>query len=478
MLDSTRLWNVVGGAALFLGLGLSAPPAQAQLEISEQDRALAREIYSDLISIPSVSDTHETVLAAEMLATRLVEGGIAEEDLRVTGPNPDLGNLVIWYRGRSNSLRPMLLMAHLDVVPAVADDWGVDPGTLREDGGFFYGRGTSDNKAGAAMLVANLIRYKQEGFVPERDIIVVITADEETSSASIHWLLATYPDVANAEFALNTDSGGGELRDGEHAVFGLQASEKMYTTFHVTTSNPGGHSSRPRPDNAIYDLVHALARIEQHVFPVQLDEVTRTYFQRTAETKDGQEAADLRAVAQDPPDLEAAARLSEASDGNNALLRTTCVPTRLESGHADNALPRSATATVNCRIFPGVPAEEVRAKLVELIDDETVQITLINQPRRSPASALRPDLMRPLRELVDEMFGPIPIIPSMSTGATDGNYVRNAGIPTYGLSAIFGVPGEGRAHGLDERVRVESFYEALEFWYQMVKRLSTPQVIP
>ena len=210
MLDSTRLWNVVGGAALFLGLGLSAPPAQAQLEISEQDRALAREIYSDLISIPSVSDTHETVLAAEMLATRLVEGGIAEEDLRVTGPNPDLGNLVIWYRGRSNSLRPMLLMAHLDVVPAVADDWGVDPFTLREDGGFFYGRGTSDNKAGAAMLVANLIRYKQEGFVPERDIIVVITADEETSSASIRWLLATYPDVANAEFALNTDSGGGE----------------------------------------------------------------------------------------------------------------------------------------------------------------------------------------------------------------------------------------------------------------------------
>jgi acetylornithine deacetylase/succinyl-diaminopimelate desuccinylase-like protein len=478
MCESRRTWYRVWTLATFVTFGLAAAPAHAQVEISDQDRALAREIYSELISIPSVSDTHETVVAAEMLATRLVEAGIAEEDLRVTGPNPDLGNLVIWYRGRSTSLRPMLLMAHLDVVPAVADDWAVDPFTLREDGDFFYGRGSSDNKAGAAILIANLIRYKQEGFVPERDIIVVITADEETSSASIRWLLATYPDVANAEFALNSDAGGGDLQDGEYAVFGMQASEKMYTTFHVTTANPGGHSSVPRSDNAIFDLVHALQRIEEHVFPVQLDEVTRTYFQRTAETVDGQEAADLRAVAQDPPDLAAAQRLSESSPGRNALLRTTCVPTRLEAGHADNALPRSATATVNCRIFPGVPADEVRAKLAELIDDETVTITLINQPRRSPASALRPELMRPLRELVDEMFGPIPIIPTMSTGATDGNYVRNAGIPTYGLSALFEVAGEGRAHGLDERIRVASFYEALEFWYHMVQRLSSPQVIP
>lgn len=478
MLATTRLWYSVIGMVGLVGLGVLAAPADAQVEISERDRALAREIYAELISIPSVSDTHETVLAAMMLQARLGAAGFVQADLRLTGPNPDLGNLVIWYRGRSNSLRPMLLMAHLDVVPAVADDWAADPFTLREEDGFFYGRGTSDNKAGAAILVANLIRYKQEGFVPERDIIVVITADEETSSASIRWLLATYPDVANAEFALNSDAGGGELRDGEHAVFRLQASEKMYTTFHVTTTNPGGHSSRPRRDNAIYELARALARIERHVFPVQLDEVTRTYFQRTAETKDGQEAADLRAVAQDPPDLEAAARLSEASDGDNALLRTTCVPTRLEAGHADNALPRSAMATVNCRIFPGVPADVVQAKLIEVIDDEGVEITLINQPRRSPASTLRPDLMGPLRELVDEMFGPIPIIPTMSTGATDGNYVRNAGIPTYGLSALFGVAGEGRAHGLDERIRVQSFYDALEFWYRMVKRLSSPKVLP
>ena len=387
MLGTKHSWHAVGVLVGVVGLGLTAAPLNAQLAASPQDRALAREIYAELISIPSVSDTRETVVAAEMLATRLVEAGIAEEDIRVTGPNPDLGNLVVWYRGRSTSLRPMLLMAHLDVVPAVADDWALDPFTLREDGDFFYGRGTSDNKAGAAILVANLIRYKQEGFVPERDIIVVITADEETSSASIRWLLANYPDVANAEFALNSDAGGGDLQDGEYAVFGMRASEKMYTTFHVTTSNPGGHSSVPRSDNAIFDLVHALQRIEEHVFPVQLDEVTRTYFQRTAETVDGQEAADLRAVAQDPPDLAAASRLSEGSPGRNALLRTTCVPTRLASGHADNALPRSATATVNCRIFPGVPAEEVRAKLAELIDNETVTITLINQPRRSPASS-------------------------------------------------------------------------------------------
>jgi acetylornithine deacetylase/succinyl-diaminopimelate desuccinylase-like protein len=470
----------VAGCVLLLTLSLGAAPLRGQIQITDEDRALARGIYADLIAIPSVSGTVETVGAAQMLANRLYDAGYTRDEVRVMETNPTIGNLVARLEGTSDELRPVLLLAHLDVVTAVADAWQENPFTLLEKDGFFLGRGTADNKAGAAILVANLVRYREEGYRPARDIIVVITGDEETGAEGIKWLLREHRDLIDAEFALNSDAGGGELgEDGSHRSFSLQASEKMYTTFHMTTTNPGGHSSVPRPDNAIYDLARALTRIQAHTFPVQLDEVTRGYFRAMADTREGQDALDMRAVARDGgADADAAGRVSAESPYHNSVLRTTCVATRLEAGHADNALPRSATATVNCRIFPGVTAASVQAKLQEVVGNPGVTFTLVNTPTRSPASPLREDVMAPLRDLVDEIYHGVPIIPSMSTGATDGNYVRNAGIPTYGLSGIFAKPGQSRAHGLDERVPVKSFYEAYELWYKMVKRVASPTIMP
>jgi acetylornithine deacetylase/succinyl-diaminopimelate desuccinylase-like protein len=471
-------WRVGGGAVLMVFV-LGASSLQAQLRITDEDRALARGIYSDLVAIPSTSGSVETVRAAEMLADRLYDAGYTRDEVRVMSTTPTNGNLVARLEGTSSELRPVLLMGHLDVVPAVAEAWQENPFTLLEKDGYFLGRGTADNKAGVAMLVANLVRYRKEGYTPARDIIVVITGDEETGAEGIKWLLREHRDLIDAEFALNTDAGGGEMaEDGSHRSFSIQASEKMYTTFHLTTTNEGGHSSVPRPDNAIYDLARALTRISDHTFPVQLDEVTRGYFRAVADTREGQEAEDMRAVATDSPDAEAAVRVSDASPYHNSVLRTTCVATRLEAGHADNALPRSATATVNCRIFPGVSAESVRSTLEDVVGDPGVTFTLVNTPTRSPASPLREDVMVPLRDLVDEIYQGVPIIPSMSTGATDGNYVRNAGIPTYGISGIFARAGQTRAHGLDERIPVDSFYEAYQFWYEMVKRVASPTIIP
>lgn len=467
-------------AFLAAALSLVHAPISAQVELSTPDRALALEIYRDLIAIPSVSGSPETVTAAERLAGRLLDAGYEPEDVRVLVRSPTEGNLVARLRGSSSELRPVLLMAHLDVVTTVPDAWQEYPFTLLEKDGFFLGRGTNDNKAGVVHLIANLIRYKQEGYKPLRDIIVVVTGDEETASDGIKWLLAEHRNLIDAEFALNTDAGGGALdEDGNREAFGVQASEKMYATFHMTTENSGGHSSRPRADNAIYQLARALARIEEHVFPVTMDEVTRGFFAQTATKRTGQERVDMLALAQDAPDADAARRISASSPYFNALLRTTCVATRLQGGHADNALPRDARATVNCRIFPGISAESVQAELERVVGDPGVTFTLVNVPFRSPASRLLDVVMGPVRELVGEMFGEdLPTIPEMSAGATDGNYVRNAGIPVYGLGAMFSKDGETNAHGLDEKVRVQSFYEAYEFWYRMVKRIASPSVIP
>ncbi len=457
-----------------------AVPGSAQLELSDADRELAHELYRDLIAIPSVSGTPETVVGAEMLAERLLDAGFEPSDVRVLAKSPTEGNLVVRLRGSSSELRPVLVMAHLDVVTTVPDDWQEYPFTLLEKDGFFLGRGTGDNKAGVVHLVANFIRFKREGYTPLRDVVAVITGDEETTSDGIKWLLAEHRDLIDAEFALNTDSGGGALdAEGNRESFGVQASEKMYTTFHMTTENSGGHSSRPRPDNAIYQLARAITKIEEQVFPITMDEVTRGFFEQTAATQNGQTRSDMLAVAGEPPDEAAAGRLAASSPYLNAVMRTTCVATRLQAGHADNALPRDARATVNCRIFPGLSAASVQAELERVIGDPGVTLTLVNNPVRSPASQLADVVMAPVRELVDEMFGEgLPIIPEMSAGATDGNYVRNAGIPVYGLGAMFSKDGEMNAHGLDEKVRVESFFEGYEFWYRLMKRIASPSVIP
>jgi acetylornithine deacetylase/succinyl-diaminopimelate desuccinylase-like protein len=363
------------------------------------------------------------------------------------------------------------MLAHLDVVPALREDWSTDPFTLVEQDGWWYGRGTEDNKAGAAFLVCNLIRARRDGFVPDRDWIVALTSDEETNSAGIQWLVTEGRAlIGEAELALNTDAGGGIIVGGRDQMFMVQASEKVYLTFELEVTDKGGHSSVPNPDNAIDALARGLVRLAAHRFPVSLNEVTRGFFARSAEFADAAQAADMRAVASESPDSAAAARLSD-SPFYNALLRTTCTATRLEAGHADNALPQTARATVNCRILPGEPIDAVESTLNAVVADPRIRIGRKREPTASPPSPLRPEIMEPIEELATEMWPGVVVVPEMSTGATDGLYVRNAGIPVYGVGAIFGDPEDARAHGRDERVSVTRFYEALEFWNRLMRRL-------
>ncbi|MGH7359332.1 MAG: M20/M25/M40 family metallo-hydrolase, partial [Candidatus Rokuibacteriota bacterium] len=399
--------------------------------------------------------------------------GFPEEDVHVLEPLPDVGILVARYPGAGES-PPILLLAHIDVVPALPEDWSTAPFELTLQDGWWYGRGATDNKAGAAMLIANFIRYREEGFVPDRDLIIVLTGDEETDSEAIKWIVSEEGRelIDDPAFALNTDSGGGALRDDAETMFGVQASEKVYLSFQLEVTNAGGHSSQPRPDNAISTLAEGLVRLAGHVWPVQLNDVTSAFFERSATIESGQLAEDMRTIAENPADSAAAARLSE-SPHLNALLRTTCVATMLEAGHAENALPQSALATVNCRILPGESPDEVEATLVSVLADPAIQVSRISEPTASPPSPLTDEVLGTIERLTEELWPGVPVVPTMSTGATDGLYVRNARIPVYGVGAIFEDTEDNRAHGRDERVAVDRFYEALDYWYRMVKELTS-----
>lgn len=455
-------------AACLCGGGTAAAQVPG---LPSADSTLLRDIFEELIEIPSVSGSRGTVEAAEAMARRLREAGFPDGDILIGGPTPG-GNLVARYRG-SGERRPILLMAHLDVVPALRSDWSVDPFVFLEEDGFFYGRGATDNKAGAAMLIGTLIRYRQEGYTPDRDLIVVLTQDEETTSDGVKWLVGENGEsVQGVEFALNTDAGGGEIRDGRHVSFGVQASEKVYLTFQLEVTNPGGHSSRPRSDNAIYTLSRGLDRLAGAKWPIQFNEISRSFFQQSADVEpDPQLAAAMEAAAAIPPDSTALERLTR-DPYFNAVLRTTCVATRLEGGHADNALPQTARATVNCRVLPGNSTDAVERELVRILDEPDIVVTRVNDPTPSPPSPLTPALMEAISSLTEEFWPGVTVVPTMSTGATDGLYVRNAGIPVYGVSAIFEA-GEARAHGRDERVPVRSFFEAAQFWYRLVKSVSS-----
>ena len=440
--------------------------------------ALSKKIYAELVAFRATADMPENVkAAAEGVKRLLINGGFPAEDIQVVSPDPELGSVVARFRGQAPgggppTKEPVMLMAHLDVVDALRSDWEFEPFDLREIDGYFYGRGTDDNKAGIAHIVTNFIRLRDEGYVPDRDLVAVFTADEETSSDSIKYLVRERRDLVDSVFAINSDAGGGELFNGAPNIFNVQAAEKIYVTFHVTATNPGGHSSRPRPDNAIYELTMALARLSEFTFPVDVGQVAGLYFERSSYFMDGLPAVDMRAVAKDPPDEAAAARLSAGSPYYNAILHTTCVATRLDAGHADNALPQTARATVNCRVLPGQNPDDVEATLREVIGNEQIEVDRVNAPTGSDPSPLTDDIMNILEPIVEEMWPGVPLIPTMSTGATDGNYVRNAGIPVYGVSAIFSDPNDSRAHGKDERVGVKEYYSAQEFWYRMLKRLS------
>ncbi len=430
------------------------------------DRALAREILEELVEIPT-TDADGTSRAAQAIAARLVAAGLPKQDVTVINTGAKVANVVARFRGRATGSRGVLLMAHIDVVPARREDWSVDPWTLLERDGWFYGRGTGDNKAGAAMLVANLITLKRAGWQPARDLIVLLTGDEETAQRSIQSILKTHRELVNADLAFNTDGGGVLLRNGRPAVFEVQASEKVYADYQLEVTDAGGHSSLVRPDNPIYTLAAALTRIGDHQFPLQMNDVTRMFFERSALSESGQTAIDLRAVAAVKPDLAAAARLSR-SPFYNAQLRTTCVATTVAAGHANNALPQLARAVVNCRILPGTPGADVETVIRRLAGDK-VTVTVIEAPIASPPSALTPALLSRIEPLVAKHWPGIPVIPVMQAGATDGMYTRSNGIPTYGVSAIDSNPDDVRAHGKDERVAAESFYKATQFWLELMR---------
>jgi acetylornithine deacetylase/succinyl-diaminopimelate desuccinylase-like protein len=433
----------------------------------------ARAIYKELVEI-NTTDTPagDNTKAAQAMAARLKAAGLADADVQVLGPEPRKHNLVARVRG-TGARRPLLLLAHLDVVEAKREDWSFDPFVFREQDGWFYGRGTSDDKAMASQFVANLIRLKEEGFTPDRDVILALTADEEGGPHNgVEWLLQNHRALIDAEFAIN-EGGGGNMRKGKYLTNEVQASEKVYQDFKLEVTSAGGHSSLPRKDNAIARLAGGLARLAAFEFPVQLNEITRGYFERSAMVEaDASVAADMRAVARATPDPGAAARLSARLPYWNALMRTTCVATRLAGGHANNALPQMASANVNCRILPGVTPDSIRARLVEVLADDTIAVSFVNQANPSQPSPLRPDVMGAVESLTKALFPGVIVVPVMSTGATDALHLRNAGIPTYGVDGTFGDMDDVRAHGRDERVGVTQYFEGLEFQYRLIKALA------
>jgi acetylornithine deacetylase/succinyl-diaminopimelate desuccinylase-like protein len=441
---------------------------------SAPNDARAREIFKQLIEINTTDSVGNVTTAAEAVATRLKEAGFPASDIQVLGPDPRKHNLVARYHG-TGGRRPLLLLAHLDVVEAKREDWSTDPFTFLEKDGFFYGRGTSDDKAMASILTANLIRLKAEGFKPDRDLILALTADEEGGRFNgVDWLVKNHRNLIDAALAIN-EGGSGQMKNGKYLINEVQASEKVYQDFRLESKNPGGHSSRPVKDNAIYHLSQGLERLAAFEFPVHMNEVTRAYFERMAAFQsDPKIAADMRAVARSNPDPQAVARLSEGSAYYNALMRTTCVATMLSGGHAPNALPQLATANVNCRILPGEAPEGIRETLTNIVADQKIDLTFVAKANPSSPSPLTPDVMQPIESTTKAMFPGVIVVPMMGTGATDGLYLRNAGIPTYGVEGIFYEIDDNRAHGKDERVGVKQYFEGLEFQYRLIKALTTP----
>ena len=381
---------------------------------------------------------------------------------------------MVRYRGRGGPLKPVLLLAHLDVVAALPKDWSRNPFELQEENGFFYGRGTADDKAMAAMFVSNLLRYRKEGFVPSRDLILALTADEEGGAANgVEFLVRNHRALIDAAYAIN-EGGGGTLSGTTPMFHSIQAAEKVPVNFTLTVLNPGGHSSVPRPDNAINQLAAGLVNLARYTFPVALNAITKPFFEETAKVEKPDLAAAMRAVAANPGDTEAAAVLSR-DPRYASMLRTSCVATRLSGGHAYNALPQTATANVNCRIVPTSTLEEVQATIARVVGDTAIHIALTVPSREKfgvAPDAIDPTLLSSATTLTRQMWGNIPVIPTMSTGATDGRILRAAGIPTYGVSGIFSQPGENNAHGRDEKLRTRSFYEGLDFLYQLVKQVA------
>ncbi|HZD08346.1 MAG TPA: M20/M25/M40 family metallo-hydrolase [Candidatus Limnocylindrales bacterium] len=458
--------------ACAMALLCGAAFAQSQAALSPEHQA-ARDIFKQLIEI-NTTDTPagNVTAAAEAMAERFRTAGFPAEDIHVDGPKPNKKNLVVRLHGRGAG-KPILFIAHLDVVEALRQDWSMDPFKLNEVDGFFYGRGTSDIKQGDTILVANFIRLKKEGWIPARDLILALTADEEGGDSNgAQWLAQNHRDWIDAEYCINTDAGDFETKKGRRMLLGMQTSEKNYVDFRLEVKSNGGHSSRPVKDNAIYHLSQGLARLADFDFPVSLNETTRGYFERTATLESPATGADFRAVigSDHAKAGEAAKRLSQTAFFN-ALLRTTCVATRLEGGHANNALPQTAAANVNCRMLPQDSLQNVQDTLKRVLADDRIVVSVVGEAVPAPASAINPLIVSKLQALSAKLYGGLPIVPVMDTGASDGKYLRIAGIPTYGVPGVFEDVDDVRAHGKDERIGVKDFYDGVDFYYEFIKSL-------
>ena len=430
------------------------------------------EIYRTIVEVETAKNLGNVPQVANYLRDQLVDGGIPSADVEVV-PIGETAVLIARYRGDGSSgKRPILLLGHMDVVEANPDDWERPPFKLTQDDVNFYARGTIDNKFGIAQLTSTFIRLKQEGFVPTRDLIIAFSGDEETGMVTTRYLAYERPDLAEAEFALNSDAGGGALTStGDAVAYMVQAAEKTYITYELTVRNPGGHSSRPRPDNAIFDLADAVKRLQAYRFPVRWNDMTLEYFEETGYQLGGELGDAMVRFAANPEDEIASDRLAVESSYVGST-RTTCIPTMLRGGHAENALPQSVTMTVNCRIFPGVPATEVEATLKRVVANDNIEFAVIYEPTESPVSELREDVRAALSIAVHDRYPGIRLLPYMESGGTDGMHFRRAGIPTWAVSGIFMNPNEMFAHGLNERVPIKAFYDALDHWSIIIRELA------
>jgi acetylornithine deacetylase/succinyl-diaminopimelate desuccinylase-like protein len=449
----------------------------------EASTKLAAEIFKQLIEINTTDSVGSTTVAAEAMAKRLLDAGFSAEDVVVMGPNPRKGNMVARLHG-TGTHKPVLLIGHLDVVEAKRSDWTTDPFQFIVKDGYYYGRGTQDMKDGDAIMMATMIRMKQEGYKPDRDIILALTADEEGGAFNgVDWLVKNHRDLVDAELVLNHDGGGVEVENGKLLGFTVDATEKLYADYQLSSLNPGGHSSMPTSDNAIYHLADALGRLEHYTFPFELNTVIRAELAGLTKTYPPEKAALVEAILKDPPDQESIAKLSADDAILNSTFRTTCVATRLAAGHANNALPQTATANVNCRIVPGHSREEIRQELVKIVADPKVTVSYVQtdgsvtptapNAQQLPPIALSEDLMKPLREVSAEFWPGMPIVPNMAIGASDSRYTYAAGMPSFGIQGIALDNNDIRAHGKDERLPIESFETGVQFYYRFLKALTS-----
>ena len=437
------------------------------------DQAAFRALYKELVEINTSLSADNCVGAVKAMADRLKAAGFSDADIHLIAPpdRPTKANLVAVLHGSDSKAKAILLLAHIDVVEAKREDWVRDPFTLIEEDGYFYGRGTADDKAMAAIFVDAMVRYKKSGYRPVRDVKLALTCGEETPNDfdGAKYLVENHRELIDAELALNEGAGGRMSPDGQRIYNGVQAGEKVYQDFRLEVTNPGGHSSRPVKDNAIYQLAAGLTRLSAYQFPIEFNDATRGYFERMSKIETGQTAADMHAILSTPPDADALARII-ANPSYNSILHTTCVATMLNGGHAPNGLPQRAGANINCRIFPGTTQDEVRMTLERIVDDPAIKVTFVDPPEKvSPAPPLTKAILEPIEKITQKMWPGVPVVPTMAAGATDGRFLTPGGIPTYGVSGIFADPETTNAHGLNERVRVQSLYEGREFLDQLIK---------